>query len=491
MLLRYFFFTSLHLTLQVQKGFHSLQNAIVASKKRTGKTRQCSHATSQLQQPMGGFSRLPCALSTPLHWRPLTRLFQGFPSMTGVSDPPTSPEHLPNGPLLTRESPPPPPPPPNDETLRPWRLKRGSEGVLQVFSRGLTAPAAPLDSKKLLSPLSLPCTLPTPAPARCSREVRRRRQRELQERFGDAYTTLRSSGTTRRGPDSRPRTGCRWTFVFDPAGRFLHWWSFVVSLAFLYNFWFIIYRYSFDEIRPDTIHIWFPLDYTADLVYIADIAVCFRTGYLEDGVLQTDVRRMRMHYMNSTKFYIDCLCMLPLDFLYLSVGFKSMVRVFRLVKMYKFWQFSDRVERHTNYPNVMRAIKLLHYLLAIVHWNACLFKLVADAVRHGSTASMDGHLGSGMDDRGCGSRDITEGSGQRDWKVPHFNSTGETYLYALYWSCLTLSLMGDLPKPESVGAYVFVIFEVLFGLLLFATVLGHSSNIVSNVSAARKDFQSE
>ena len=41
------------------------------------------------------------------------------------------------------------------------------------------------------------------------------------------------------------------------------------------------------------------------------------------------------HYMNSTTFYIDALCLLPLDFLYLSLGFKSILRIFRLVKVYQ------------------------------------------------------------------------------------------------------------------------------------------------------------
>lgn len=36
--------------------------------------------------------------------------------------------------------------------------------------------------------------------------------------------------------------GCRWSFVFDPAGRLCYYWSMVVSLAFLYNFWVLIYR---------------------------------------------------------------------------------------------------------------------------------------------------------------------------------------------------------------------------------------------------------
>ena len=65
-------------------------------------------------------------------------------------------------------------------------------------------------------------------------------------------------------------------------------------------------------------------------------------AYLEDGVLQTDSVKLRQHYMNSTTFYIDLLCLLPLDFLYLSLEFQSMLRVCRLVKIYRFWEFLDR-----------------------------------------------------------------------------------------------------------------------------------------------------
>ncbi|CAH4030748.1 unnamed protein product [Pieris brassicae] len=49
----------------------------------------------------------------------------------------------------------------------------------------------------------------------------------------------------------------------------------------------------------------------------------------------------------------------------------------------------------------------------------------------------------------------------------------------------------DLPRPRSKGEYVFVIAQLLFGLLLFATVLGHVANIVTSVSTARKEFQAK
>lgn len=133
----------------------------------------------------------------------------------------------------------------------------------------------------------------------------------------------------------------------------------------------MIYRYSFNEINSKNKFYWFSFDYLADFLYLCDIMFNFRTGFLEEGVLQTDPVRLRHHYMNTTRFYVDCLCLMPLDILYLSIGYNSILRCFRLVKIYRFWSFLDRTERHTNFPNVFRTIVMLHYLFAIFHWNAC------------------------------------------------------------------------------------------------------------------------
>ncbi|XP_062543163.1 cyclic nucleotide-gated cation channel beta-1 [Armigeres subalbatus] len=278
----------------------------------------------------------------------------------------------------------------------------------------------------------------------------------------DRYTFGRRSGCS---TSSRKSNGRRWSFVFDPAGRLCYYWSMVVSMAFLYNFWVIIYRFAFQEINGESIVLWFCLDYFSDFLYLVDILFHFRTGYLEDGVLQTDSTKLRQHYMNSTTFYIDCLCLLPLDFLYLSIGFNSILRSFRLVKIYRFWAFMDRTERHTNYPNLFRSTSLIHYLLVIFHWNGCLYHIIYK----------------------------NNGFGSKNW-VFHDSETADVvkqYLQSYYWCTLALTTIGDLPRPRSKAEYVFVIAQLLFGLMLFATVLGHVANIVTSVSAARKEFQAK
>lgn len=176
---------------------------------------------------------------------------------------------------------------------------------------------------------------------------------------------------------SRPAKAAKSAWVLDPSNAIYHHWSMIVSLAFLYNFWSLSYRFAFREINAHSVAFWFALDYSADLIYVLDVVVNFHTGYLEDGVLQRDIKKIGQHYRECTLFYLDCFCLLPLDILYLSIGYNSILRCTRLVKIYKFWAYVDRTERHTNYPNVIRTFALVHYILVIFHWNACLFYMIS------------------------------------------------------------------------------------------------------------------
>ena len=152
--------------------------------------------------------------------------------------------------------------------------------------------------------------------------------------------------------------------------------------------------------------------------------------------------------MNSTWFYIDCLCLLPSDFLYLSMGFNSILRCFRLVKIYRFLSFLDRTERHTNYPNLFRTLTLTHYILLIFHWNASIYHLISKRGVFGGADMFSSYKDDLCNDVRC------------------------DYLHAFYWSTLALTLTGDLPRPKTKSEYIFLIIELVFGLLLTSVVLG-------------------
>ena len=134
--------------------------------------------------------------------------------------------------------------------------------------------------------------------------------------------------------------------------------------------------------------------------------------------------------------------------------------------MYQFWAFMDRTERHTNYPNLLRFVSLIHYLLLVFHWNACLFHLLHESKGFGYSGSI--------------------------FSIENYPVPGDsfmTYLKSVYWTVLAMTTIGDLPNPKTRAEFLYVIFELVIGLITFATVLGFIANIVTNVSAARKDFQ--
>lgn len=83
-----------------------------------------------------------------------------------------------------------------------------------------------------------------------------KRRREIRSRLledGAGQGAALGVGAGGQGPI--PAAKCKWTFVFDPAGRLCYYWSLVISLAFLYNFWVssfnqvwsLIYRYGITQ----------------------------------------------------------------------------------------------------------------------------------------------------------------------------------------------------------------------------------------------------
>ena len=64
---------------------------------------------------------------------------------------------------------------------------------------------------------------------------------------------------------------------------FLFYWLILLNIFVLYNLWFAIARQAFDPLQRDYADIWEIMDYLADAMYFIDIAIQFRTGYLEQG----------------------------------------------------------------------------------------------------------------------------------------------------------------------------------------------------------------
>ncbi|XP_022084450.1 cyclic nucleotide-gated cation channel alpha-3-like [Acanthaster planci] len=258
--------------------------------------------------------------------------------------------------------------------------------------------------------------------------------------------------------------------VIERSDVFYYRWLAIIALAVLYNWYIIIARMSFTQLQLQYTAVWLTLDYVCDIVYILDIVVQFRTGYLEQGLLVRDPKKLRKSYVKSWMFKLDVLSMLPLDLLYIAFGVNTpALRVPRLLRGARALEFFDRTETVTNFPNIFRVINLILYIWIIIHWNACIYFIISVSIGLGS----DRWVYPGMETPVDLSNDT----------LPH------QYVYSLYWSTLTLTTIGETPQPVKDIEYLFVVFDFLVGVLIFATIVGNVGTMISNMNATKAEFQ--
>uniref|UniRef100_A0A672LYK3 Cyclic nucleotide gated channel subunit alpha 2a n=1 Tax=Sinocyclocheilus grahami TaxID=75366 RepID=A0A672LYK3_SINGR len=87
------------------------------------------------------------------------------------------------------------------------------------------------------------------------------------------------------------------------------------------------------------------------------------------------------------------------------------------------------------------------------------------------------------------------GFGSDQWWVypnisdPEFGTLTRGCVYCLYWSTLNLTTVEEVPAPVRDEEYLFVVFDFLVGVLIFATNFGNIGAMISNMNATRAEFQ--
>ncbi|XP_056411892.1 cyclic nucleotide-gated cation channel alpha-3 isoform X3 [Hyla sarda] len=261
----------------------------------------------------------------------------------------------------------------------------------------------------------------------------------------------------------------REVFVVDPASNYYYRWLSIISVPVLYNWCFLVCRACFDELQKNNIVMWMILDYSADAVYIMDTLVRFRTGFLEQGLLVKEAKKLKEYYTKTLQFKLDMLSLLPTDVAYFKVGFNyPELRFNRLLRFSRMFEFFDRTETRTNYPNMFRIGNLVLYILIIIHWNACIYFAISKAIGFGTDTWVYPNISH-----------------------PEYGRLARKYIYSLYWSTLTLTTIGETPPPVKDVEFLFVVFDFLIGVLIFATIVGNVGSMISNMNASRADFQSK
>ncbi|KAG8190657.1 hypothetical protein JTE90_001266 [Oedothorax gibbosus] len=254
--------------------------------------------------------------------------------------------------------------------------------------------------------------------------------------------------------------------VLNPDESLLFWWLWLVTACGLYNAWTLIAREAFPELDDRCGWLWSALDWFTDIVYLLDVAVQFRTGYLEQGIMVRDGRRLARHYLRSRDFFLDVAALAPLGLFKGFIGDSPLLRFPRFLKARRIYKFYYAVESRTAYPNLWRVANLIHVLLLLAHWFGCFYYMLSE---------LEGFVGGWAYQHPPGGEE----------KSPLVRK----YLGSVYWSTLTLTTIGDLATPATNLQYLFTIISYLIGVFIFATIVGQVGNVITNRNASRLEFE--
>nr|AOG14382.1 cyclic nucleotide gated non-selective ion channel alpha 2 [Cancer borealis] len=263
-------------------------------------------------------------------------------------------------------------------------------------------------------------------------------------------------------------------FAIDTTKPAHYKWLFVMTAALLYNWVMIIGRAVFWELHNLSPVLWLSLDYICDGVYLVDMVVRAHEGYLEQGLMVKEPTKLRRNYVKSWIFKQDVASILPMDLLYILTGTgvdeyvpgPVLIRINRLLRFPRMGEFFNKTETRTNFPNAFRICKVVLYILIIIHWNACFYFAISYAIGFG-----------------------TDGWVYKNITIEEHRTFSHQYIYSFYWSTLTLTTIGETPQPEKDVEYLFVVVDFLVGVLIFATIVGNVGSMITNMNAARAEFQ--
>jgi hypothetical protein len=112
-----------------------------------------------------------------------------------------------------------------------------------------------------------------------------------------------------------------------------------------------------------------PLDIISLIVFAMDILMTLKTAFNKHFEITVNLNEVSVDYMD-TRFFVDILSMLPIDYLLLLFDVEqqtiAFVRALRLLKLYKPFDYIKTWRKHSNVRIALFTLFLLTFLFAII-----------------------------------------------------------------------------------------------------------------------------
>uniref|UniRef100_A0A0N5AVK1 Cyclic nucleotide-binding domain-containing protein n=1 Tax=Syphacia muris TaxID=451379 RepID=A0A0N5AVK1_9BILA len=241
-----------------------------------------------------------------------------------------------------------------------------------------------------------------------------------------------------------------------------------------------------------------------------DVRLRLRSLYFLDILLST-----LSHFSKS--FVADVAAVIPTDLLRILTPNLFLVRINRLFKVYRVWQFVDLIQIRTSFPSIFRILKMVAYCYLLFHWNGCLYFYISLAYNIDDGTPMDWKFSyskilnptlmeckSWAYPEKCLLNETGRDVHYREIYLPHlqsywsnrtyminFGNFTRKYMQTFYWSALTLISLGEQPPPNKTFQNGFEICDTVIGLVVFAIIVSDISNMVDELNASKSEFESE
>ncbi|VDK48023.1 unnamed protein product [Anisakis simplex] len=201
-------------------------------------------------------------------------------------------------------------------------------------------------------------------------------ERNSDNYIDDSFLNTREGATDGMNITDSANSRSRSNFWVDDTGSLFYWWTMIVSLACLYNLIMIVIM-VFEAMHELHYIEWFIGNGITDFVDIIDIFIQSRRSFLENGVRITNRTATLRNYRKRLIFLADFIAILPTDLILLIRNDLTIVRVNRLLKVHRIFEFVDLTQIRTTFPSVFRVFKLAITCFILFHWNGCLYFLLS------------------------------------------------------------------------------------------------------------------
>ena len=289
---------------------------------------------------------------------------------------------------------------------------------------------------------------------------------------------------SQQSPESGERTlrflGTLWPLL--PTDKFRLCWDLLLGLIILYNIITVPIRIAFDmqlslEDKSFRSVLITSIEVAFDFMFMIDIVLNFLTAYYKvDGELVTDFQSIAIKYIR-TWLLLDIVASIPFDFiLILAQDGSSSGGVFSSVKMLK----TLRVARALKLFRARRLLALLNELEDHLGVSSSAFTML----KLGFEISLAGHL------MGCVFYYVSDKQWLHDVELNIDSDVWDRYIASLYWAFTTMTTVGygDIVF-ESEKGYLYGIFSMLVGSLIFSFVIGNFSTMTMQMNRSALQFQ--